>query len=228
MRTLLVPFSLKAAAKDAAPGAFQGYGSIFGNVDLGKDVCEAGCFGRSLAEHKSRGTLPAMYWMHDRSEPCGDWLSMTEDDKGLAVDGLLWTGDKAIEASRKAYNLLRGTSPKGLSIGYMARKWRYDNKTGVRTLEDVDLLEVSVVGYGMNPEALVTHVKSIIQDGNIPAVRDLEDLLRDAGLSATQAKALLAHGYRALRDAEGDAKAADLDALRSLRAALRGDTSRAR
>ena len=203
MNSVLAPFSYKM--DESMPGRFEGYGSTFGNVDLGKDICVKGCFVRSLGDHSKGGTLPAMYWMHDRSEPVGDWLEMSEDSKGLRVVGQLWTGDKETEASRKAANLLRGTSAKGLSIGYGTKKYAYDQKTGVRSLEDVDLFEVSVVGYGMNPKALVTHIKSLTDDGEIPAIRDVERLLRDAGLSASQAKAILSGGYKALqRDVDGD------------------------
>lgn len=223
MHTLLAPFS-EVKLDAAAPGRFKGYGSTFGNVDLGKDRCAKGCFARSLTEHSKSETLPAMYWMHDRSEPIGDWIDMREDARGLVVEGQLWTGDNATDASRKALNLLRGTSPKGLSIGYKTQKFSYDQKTGVRTLEDTDLFEVSVVGYGMNPKALVTHVKGLFLDGLIPSIRDVEDILRDAGMSSTQAKAFLANGYKALqRDADAPTAAEEIAELLRMRAALRGE-----
>lgn len=181
---------------DSTPGRFKGYGSTFGNVDLGKDICAKGCFTRTLKDHSSAGTMPAMYWMHNRSEPVGDWLDMSEDSKGLKVEGQLWDD---IENGRKAIRMLKGTGPKGLSIGYQTKRASYDDKKGTRTLEDVDLPEVSIVGYGMNPKALVTSIKSLCVDGQMPSIRDLEDFLRDAGMSHTQAKALLADGYKALK-----------------------------
>lgn len=223
MRDILAPF-MEVKFDAGKPGRFKGYGSTFGNVDLGKDRCAKGCFGRSLGEHAKAGTKPAMYWMHDRSEPVGDWLDMGEDAKGLPCEGQLWTGDQETETSRKARNFLMGTAPKGLSIGYGTKKYSFDQKTGVRTLEDVDLYEVSIVGYGMNPKAVVTHIKSLCEDGLIPSVRDLEQLLRDAGLSANQAKALLSHGYGSIvRDAEVPTAEEDMRNLLRLRSLLRGD-----
>jgi uncharacterized protein len=223
MRSLLAPF-LEVKLDAGQPGRFKGYGSTFGNVDLGKDKVIKGAFERSLSEHQKNGTLPAMYWMHDRSEPVGDWIEVTEDSKGLRVEGQLWTGDAETECSRKAGNLLRGTSPKGLSIGYNTKKYEFDQKTGIRSLIDVDLPEVSVVGYGMNPKALVTHIKSLVEDGEMPTIRDLEEVLRDAGLSAIQAKAILSNGYKALvRDAEIPTAADEIKALLRMRAALRGE-----
>lgn len=224
MNTLLTPF-LEFKLDNGQPGRFRGYGSTFGNVDLGKDVCVKGCFSRSLGEHKKSGTLPAMYWMHDPKEPIGDWLDVTESEKGLQVEGQLWVGDNQTECSKKAANLLRGTSSKGLSIGYKTKRSSYDQKSGVRSLEDVDLPEVSVVGYGMNPRAVVTHMKSIFTDGHVPTVREVEELLRDAGFSAVQAKAFISSGYKAVeRDADAHQSMGDeIKELLRLRKMLRGE-----
>ena len=203
MNTIVVPL-MEFKFDQGQKGRFKGYGSTFGNVDLGKDICVNGCFMRSLGEHKAAGTMPSMYWMHDRTEPIGDWIDAKEDANGLVVEGQLWADD--IENAKKAYRMLSGTGNKGLSIGYATKKSEYDDKTGVRRLLDVDLPEISVVGHGMNPKALVTSIKSRIADGLLPTVRDLEEVLRDAGLSNAQAKALLSDGFKALRrdDAAAD------------------------
>lgn len=221
LNTLLVPM-LELKLSDSSPGEFEGYGSVFGNVDLGKDVCVKGCFSRSLMEHKGNGTMPAMYYMHDRKLPTGDWFRADEDSKGLKMAGRLWLGKGIIEAERSNL-MLRGTGPKGLSIGYATKKSSYDQKSGVRSLEDVDLPEVSIVGYGMNPKAVVTSIKSLVADGLLPTIRDLEELLRDAGFSTKQAKALLADGYRGLsRDEKpGNLSSEDAAALDGLLKSLR-------
>lgn len=223
MDTLIVPF-LEVKEDSANKGRIKGYGSTFGNVDLGKDICEKGCFSRSLKEHSANGTLPSLYYMHDRREPVGDWLSVGEDSKGLVVEGQLWLDDD-IEAARKSYKMLKGTGPKGLSIGYVTRQSSYDEKTGVRTLKDVDLLEISIVGYGMNPKAKVTSVKSLFTDGALPTIREMEAHLRDVGFSNSQAKALLADGYKALRrdDALPENAEAEIQAILRLTRTLRGE-----
>jgi len=225
MLTLCAP--LCEVKMDASqPGRFKGYGSTFGNVDLGKDVCVKGCFGKSLEAHAKTSTLPALCWMHDRSEPIGDWIEMREDARGLVVEGQLWTGDAETEASRKACNMMRGTGPKGLSIGYAAKRWSYDEKKQVRSLEEVDLFEVSVVGYGMNPKAIVTMMKSLMTDDAAPSEAHLLRALTDAGMTEHQAKALLAGGFARLAatyDPPKDA-AADMRDLLRLRAILRGES----
>jgi len=219
VHNITVPFALELKADMSADdGSFIGYGSTFGNVDLGKDICAKGCFGRSLTEHGTKGTMPAMYWMHDRALPIGDFTEVREDAKGLKVCGKLWLG-KGIPEAERANCMLRGTGPKGLSIGYVAKKVAFDDKKGTRTLEDVDLMEISVVGYGMNPKALVTSIKQSLANGSAPTIRDLEEILRDAGLPAKQAKALLSGGYRSIAwDAQEDedAKDAELALIREL------------
>ena len=226
MVALVVPFQV-VEVKGAEAGTFEGYGSTFGNVDLGKDVCARGCFSKTLAEAKRTNTAPAMYWMHDKCLPIGDWLDLKEDDTGLRVKGRLWIG-KGIPEAERAYCMLQGTGPKGLSIGYVTKASRYDAKTGIRSLDEVELPELSVVGYGMNPNALVDSVKAAIADGNIPTIRDIEEILRDAGLSAKQSKALLSNGYAGLRrdgarNENQATEAEDIAQLMRLRRVLRGE-----
>ena len=50
--------------KQLSAREFEGYGSVFGNVDRGQDVVVRGAFARSIAEQKAAGTLPLMFWMH--------------------------------------------------------------------------------------------------------------------------------------------------------------------
>lgn len=224
MKTFLAPL-MEFKMDSDKPGLFRGYGSTFGNVDKVKDICVKGCFERSLSELKTNNTLPSMYWMHDPAEPIGDWISVQEDTKGLKVEGQLWTGSQETECSRKAMNLLKGTGAKGLSIGYQTRDKKNDPKTGVRSLLDVDLLEISVVGHGANPKALVTHIKSLFEDGVVPTVREVEELLRDAGFSAANAKAFISTGYKGIaRDADTQkTMEEEIKELLNLRKVLRGE-----
>ena len=216
LELITVPFLELKVNDDAKKpaGSFSGYGSTFGNVDLGKDICVKGCFERSLLEMKGEKVLPSLYWMHDARMPIGDWTSVEEDSTGLKVYGQLWIG-KGIPQAEQAYNMLLGTGKKGLSIGYRTKKAGRDDKKNARTLLDVDLPEISVVGQGMNQKAIVDTVK-MFTDG-IPTIRDLEEILRDAGFSISQAKALLADGYKALcRDGEDEKQKADRELMEAL------------
>lgn len=155
---------------------FDGHGSVFGNVDLGGDVVMPGAFKRTLAEHKSEGTLPAMFWMHDPSRVAGKWLDMHEDETGLATKGQLAPTDLGNEI----HTLLKMEAVSGLSIGYIPKQVDY-NSDGVRLINEVDLLEVSVVSIPMNPKAQIQHVKSRLSANGeyVPREDELAEIKRE-------------------------------------------------
>lgn len=198
-------------------GVFSGYGSTFGNLDLGGDIIKAGAFEKSLNDWGMKGEMPFLLAFHDMSRPIGDWLEMREDEKGLFVRGQLWVkGDRRIEDAVMAYNMLRGTGQKTLSIGYRVNDYEMQESVNgsIRVIKEIDLVEVSIVPQPMNPQAKITAVKSLLDaEGSIVSKRDVERTLRDAGLSSRQAKAFIAGGYEALeRDAKGGGEAVERDA----------------
>lgn len=196
---------LKFALKFAPSGIFEGYAAVFGNVDSANDRIAPGAFARCLGNLRAEGRLPPMLWQHDVQKPLGQWLDMHEDSHGLYVRGKLFTDD--IAQAREAYALLRENVVSGLSIGYRTVKSTRDAQRGVRLLTELDLLEVSIVTFPANAQARIRAVKSQFAAGHVPAEKDVEAVLRDAGFSRKQAKALMAHGYKALapRDAvEGE------------------------
>ena len=209
LKHLVVPFidvKMDGNANDQV-GTFEGYGSVFENVDLGGDVVVRGAFKASLDRWSKKGEMPAMFGYHRFDNPVGDWLQISEDDYGLKVRGRLWVyGDTRIEEAVKCYNVVKGTGPRGLSIGYRAIEEEIqDTATGrFRLLKEIELFEISVVGFAMNPKASVTSVKSLIGEaGQLLSKREVEKALRDAGLSTRQAKAFIASGYDSVsRDEE--------------------------
>ena len=213
----LVQFDVKMEDDTSTRGVFSGYGSIFGNVDLGGDVVESGAFAKSLNEWTSKGQLPQMLWYHYDQEIIGEWTKMVEDEKGLYVEGKLWiNGESRLERAVQAYNVLKSNSVKGLSIGYRVKdRETQENFDGaiIRKLKEIELFEVSIAPWAMNPQASVTGVKSMTDDdGNILSKRDVEKILRDSGLSKRQAQAFIASGYGALEcDAKGEEEALESD-----------------
>ena len=209
MKRISVPLEVKALSQE---GELEGLGAVFGNVDFGNDVISEGAFAKSLADWAARKQLPLMPWFHDMSTPVGDWLEMGEDSVGLRVKGRVWTGDKQTNESKMVHNLMVGTGPKALSVGFIATKvsWGKQDDREVRFIEEAELLELSIVPFGMNPKALITSAKSL-QDGVVPSKKDLERALKGLGMSARQAKALISEGYNGLeRDAKSDERDAEL------------------
>lgn len=149
---------IKATGDD---GTVEGYGSVFGVRDNYDDVIAKGAFIQSLKDHKASGTMPAMLWQHDADKPIGVWTEMVEDEKGLRIKGQL-----AMETvkGKEAHALLKMGALNGLSIGFMSKEWAYDRETEVRTLNAIDLWEVSLVTFPANEKARVTNVKASPDD----------------------------------------------------------------
>lgn len=185
--------SVKSVAED---GTFSGYGSVFHVVDSAKEIVAPGAFKASLA---SRSRPVPVLWQHRQDEPIGVYGKIHEDEHGLYVEGKLLVSEVA--KAREAYALLKAGAVSGLSIGYFVRGSRYDEKTGIRTLTALDLEEVSIVTTPANGEARVETVKSLLANGGVPTIRELETVLRDAGFTRSQAVAIAKHGHAGLRDA---------------------------
>lgn len=209
MNRLTCPFEVKLAP-DSDEGCITGYGSVFGNVDSHRDVVAKGAFKSSLADAKN-GMWPAMLLQHGQGDeaeskmPIGVWTSIEEDDTGLLMEGKLCLDT---QRGREAHALIKMTprpALNGLSIGYRAKDFTLGSKhdKARRTLNAVDLVEVSLVTSPSNHKATILSVKS-----ELTTIRDFERFLRDAGFSITEAKAIAANGYKAfanLRDEDGEA-----------------------
>lgn len=167
-------FSCSLELKEVNARTFEGYGSIFGNEDLGGDIVMPGAFTKSLSDHRRAGSMPQMFWMHQADRVPGKWLDMAEDEKGLAVQGMLAETPLGDEMR----TLMKMDAVRGLSIGYMATEWDYED--GRRLIKAADLWEVSIVSLAMNPLAQIEAVKSRLSSrGEYISTRgDMEDLLR--------------------------------------------------
>lgn len=198
-------------------GSFSGYASLFGAVDLGRDVIEPGAFAGSL-KRRSASEVRMLY-QHDPDQPIGRWISIREDSHGLHVEGKLSLG---VARAREVHELMKSGALDGLSIGFQTLRARNEAKSGVRRVLTADLWEISVVTFPMQPGARVTAVKAA--NGIAPTKRELERrLTRDAGLTRSQARGLIARGHQALSDrrdaAPEDLKQLELH-LRALTSAL--------
>lgn len=195
--------------------SFEGYGAVFGNVDAYGDVIEPGAFASYLSDVQSgKQQWPAMLLQHggygmtaEDMTPIGVWTSLAEDGKGLKVSGKFADTPRG----REIHSLMK-MSPRpaidGLSIGYIAKEWEPRSKPDDprRRLKRIDLIEISPVTFPANGKARVDQVKSGL------TIRTAEKALREAGYSRTEAKAILAAGYKAMppRDAEDYGQLADL------------------
>lgn len=128
-------------------GTVTGYASLFGVPDLGRDVVEPGAFAATLSRRGGAGVR--MLWQHDPAEPIGRWLSLSEDARGLRVEGRL---NLDVQRAREIAALMADGAVDGLSIGFRTVTARRGSG-GLRHLLAVDLWEVSLVTFPLQTGA---------------------------------------------------------------------------
>ncbi len=205
-------------------GTFEGYGSIFGNVDSYGEKVMPGAFVESLARHKREGSNVLMLWNHDIYQPIGVWEDLAEDAKGLWGKGRFLLD---IQRAREVHTLAKNKAIGGLSIGY--KEEEADQEQAVRLLKKLSLYEISTVTFPANRRARIEAVKSErmdefarrLRDGDPMPVKDFEDILREAGVPKAMAVQIASVGYaKAIRSESEGSKAKEPAAF--LQALLRG------
>ena len=157
-------------------GTFEGYASIFNNQDLGNDVIRKGAFLKTLGERNPKSIK--LLYQHKSDELIGVVDSLTEDSKGLYLKGRLAMGT---QKGREVFELMKMGALDSMSIGYRLSPdgYKYDDKKKRRIIKEVDLMEVSLVTFPMNPKAKVTKVKLAEM-----SEREIEKYLRDVGVTS--------------------------------------------
>jgi uncharacterized protein len=137
------------AGDDSTNRRAAGYAAVFNSdsYDLGgfTEIVSPGAFTRSLVEAQRGAINIFALWAHDASQPLGSTRSgklvLAEDERGLSFDlDVLRFNPAQLDALSD--NDLR------MSFGFRVRdqEWQeLDDGTILRTLKDVDLIEVSFV-----------------------------------------------------------------------------------
>lgn len=219
MKTKDFALQVKDLSED---GTFEGYGSVFGNVDSYGEKVMPGAFVESLAKHKREGSNVLMLWNHDPHQPIGVWEDLAEDAKGLWGKGRFLLD---IQRAREVHTLAKAKAIGGLSIGY--REEDTDNDGAVRLLKKLSLFEISPVTFPANRRARIESVKSErmdefarrLRDGDPMPIKEFEDILCEAGVPESMAVQIASVGYaKAIRsDSEGDQANEAVALLKALR-----------
>lgn len=130
---------------------FEGYACLFHAVDLGRDEVLPGAFTESLARRPAGAVR--MLLEHDPHAGVGTWTDMREDRRGLFVRGHLALGQRSLT------RMLLQPRPFGLSIGFRTLQSGLDRARGVRVIKRVDLWEVSLVSFPMQPAAVIHEIR---------------------------------------------------------------------
>ncbi|WP_315388733.1 HK97 family phage prohead protease [uncultured Stenotrophomonas sp.] len=183
LSTYACPFEVKSADKS---GNFEGYASVFNNIDLGDDLILPGAFVKVKTTRTGRLRL-ALY--HNLTQLIGD-AEFKQDGNGLLLKGKV---NLNVSYARDAYELMKEGTLDEMSVGFNTLEDALETREGrrVRVIKRAELWEASVVPFGMNPEAQVLSVKSDI--------RSFESALRERmGLSQKEAAAVASLGFPAI------------------------------
>ncbi len=147
-------------------GAIEGYASVFGNTDLGGDVMQKGAFRKTLKKQLPLGRVKIYdsHMIHKGTEAIiGVVTSAKEDDHGLLIKGPL----SSVQHAQDVRTKIKEKILDAMSFGYNVKDSE-DGPKGTRLIKEVELYEVSVVPWGMNPEAVLTGVKGFVSTAELP------------------------------------------------------------
>ena len=193
-------------------GFFTGYASVFdNNADSYGDIVAKGAFKKTIKQGGRNQNGIAMLFQHKADRPIGVWSKLKEDDHGLYVEGKL-----ALKTTdgNDIYELMKMGALKGLSIGYTVKKFERDEDEDITTLLEVELWEISPVTFPAKINANISQIKSIEDAKN---ERDLENALRESGLSKKAAQYLVKLCKPGLRESVQEVDAGALAILHSLK-----------
>lgn len=129
---------------------------------------------------KNAFTFPAklpMLFSHDPEMPIGVWDEIVETAAGLQVKGRMLVNDVA--RAREVRALVQAGAITGLSIGFSVKKATGRKGFG-RTIQSLELSEVSLVAIPMHPGARVTSAKSASE------LLEIADAIHQAAVAFTQ------------------------------------------
>lgn len=175
-------------------GIFEGYASVFGNVDSYGDKVMPGAFTKSLAKSfPNDGAGIPCYWSHRMDDPefiLGKTISAVEDEHGLKVRVSL---DLDNPKAAAAYRALKAGAVNQMSFAYEVVDSHFVPEEGakfggVNELRELNIFEVSVVQIGANTATSIDMVKSAMKNddsisistpGAIEQLEEVVDVLRN-------------------------------------------------
>jgi len=113
-----------------------------------------------------------LLWQHDVTKPIGVIKYLAEDDYGLKIEAEI--NNKTLLGA-EASALIKQKAVSGLSIGFTIRSSDY-NLQGLRVIDEVELMEISIVTFPANNMAGISQIKQQTMDSTW--LDELEHLVR--------------------------------------------------
>lgn len=201
-------------------GTFTGYGAVFNNLDFKNDIIMPGAFTDVLKSGDPVDVYINHGWLRGEL-PVGRWDDLKEDTKGLIGEASLVM---QMPSAQDAYWSVKGGLAKGLSIGFLVHPEGYEKKSnGQRIIHRMQTLkEISITTDPANEKTQILNVKFKDDLEKAQTERDIEQLLRDAGLGKWESKAVVSRAKNILmgrdvsQDMEAKSMAAILDRLKQI------------
>lgn len=122
------------------------------DLDRYNEITDPQAFKGSLKTYLKN---PVLFFGHESwNLPIGKVLSAKIKDGGL------WVKAKISEGEDKVWGLIKEEILQTFSFGYRLLKSEKDEKSGILTIRDLELLEISVVSIPANPAAMIELAKS--------------------------------------------------------------------
>lgn len=151
---------------------FEGYASVFDNIDLGGDKIVKGAFADALkTRYPDNGAGIPVYWNHEMADPfknLGVTSKAIEDDHGLKVEGEI---DTSTDVGQQVARLLKEGRVNQMSFAYDIEDGAWVDGTknddgtispGYYELRKLDLYEVSICPIGMNQATEVSAKTAVL------------------------------------------------------------------
>ena len=157
-------FFIKSSKSDNT--VIIGYASVFEVTDNQNDIISKGAFKNSESHNVK------LLWQHDVTKPIGVIKYLAEDDYGLKIEAEI--NNKTLLGA-EASALIKQKAVSGLSIGFTIRSSDY-NLQGLRVIDEVELMEISIVPFPANNMAGISQIKQQTMDSTW--LDELEHLVR--------------------------------------------------
>ena len=157
-------FFIKSSKSDNT--VIIGYVSVFEVADNQNDIISKGAFKNSESHNVK------LLWQHDVTKPIGVIKYLAEDDYGLKIEAEI--NNKTLLGA-EASALIKQKAVSGLSIGFTIRSSDY-NLQCLRVIDEVELMEISIVTFPANNMAGISQIKQQTMDSTW--LDELEHLVR--------------------------------------------------
>lgn len=134
-----------------------GYASVFNVVDQDNDIILQEAFAKSIEEFDAGRKVPFL-WQHKIDQPIGVIDKLEADNYGLYMSASVLG---SVQQASEAFELIKSGAINGLSIGYHPLEYHYAENAKYRYISAINLLEISLVTFPANGEAIVTRFKNL-------------------------------------------------------------------